>query len=151
MVSLFMTLIVSNLALSNASLAYANPSFHLCESKKSEISNEPFHVVSNGKLVSLIGRKLKTPVAFKNGFFGNVTLLRGPNDVNQFSFPGVLYISDTRSGKRLVHNHHVISNGKYSAQANGLWVVDIESTGRAKAIGYNNSTCFFNQRFIPHS
>lgn len=116
---------------------------HLCANKKVERVNTPLHVVNKGKLVSLVGRSLRKPVRYKNGTVYGVDLLPAPADVYQFPYPGELYVMDTKAGKRIVHNHHVFTDGRYSPDANGWWVVDIEPSGVSKAMGFNNSECFF--------
>src|SRR5713101_4793560 len=84
--------------------ALANPPTHLCDGNEVTMSKSPMLIVEGGKLVQLLSRKLKQPVAYKPGSYREIDLLPGPTDL--FPYPGELEISEKSGVMRIVHNHH---------------------------------------------
>lgn len=137
------------LACSAAAAAPAEPPVQLCAGKPAAVSDQPLVMVESGQLTQLLERKLKPPVAYRSGSYHNIDLLPAKNSLYQFPYPGELSISGQAGGTRIVHNHHVTTDGRYLPGVNGWWVIEIASSGTSTAIGFNQSFCYFHLVYQP--
>ena len=138
-----------SLLCSAAAAAPAEPPVHLCAGKPAASSDQPLVMVESGQLTQLLERKLKPPVAYRSGSHRNIELLPAKNSLYQFAYPGELSISEQADGKRIVHNHHVTTDGRYLPNVNGWWVIEIAPSGTGTAIGFNQSFCYFRLVYQP--
>lgn len=138
-----------SLLCSAAAVAPTEPPVQLCAGKPAAISDQPLLMVESGQLIQLLERKLKPPVAYRAGSHRNIDLLPAINSFYQFAYPGELLISEQAGGKRIVHNHHVTTDGRYLPGVNGWWVIEIAPSGKTTAIGFNQSFCYFHRVYQP--
>lgn len=130
--------------------ALADPPVQLCAGKQVEISERPLILVEGGKLTQLLERKLKKPVTYQPGSYRNIDLLPGKKSRYQFPYPGELFIFEESGVKRIVHNHHVSTDGRYLPSINGWWVIEVEPSGKTRAIGFNETFCYFSFVYEPN-
>lgn len=141
--------VIALCGLACSAAAAAEPPVRLCAGKPADIRDQPLVMVESGQLTQLLERKLKPPVAYRTGSHRNVDLLPAKNSLYQFAYPGELFISEQSGGKRIVHNHHVTTDGRYLPGVNGWWVIEIAPSGKTTAIGFNQSFCYFHLVYQP--